>query len=189
MRSVLATTLFVVLCVAAFFYLFVFPVLVASQTFPPEVGVLLFAGFLYLQLWMLVMAFTYEATSAIYEFQIKLPKLLRILLWHSDKPLPISRGRIIFLCTISYLLTIYGFAVLYVFLSYNTSGAFSTGKLSIFNAVYFSITTIATVGYGDITPLSVAAKTAVMAEILTGILYVVFLFSLLADFVRRKPEN
>ena len=62
-------------------------------------------------------------------------------------------------------------------------------KLSFFNAIYFSVTTIATVGYGDVTPHSVAAKTAVMIEILMGLLYVVFLFSLLADSIRTKAKS
>jgi hypothetical protein len=59
----------------------------------------------------------------------------------------------------------------------------SLGQL---DAVYFSTVTAATVGYGDITPISPLAKGLVMAEIINGLLLLVgivsFLLSRIAGF-------
>ncbi len=43
--------------------------------------------------------------------------------------------------------------------------------------VYFSVVTFATIGYGDITPVSLSAKFLVSLEILTSFIVIVFLFS------------
>jgi hypothetical protein len=53
------------------------------------------------------------------------------------------------------------------------------------SAYYFSLTTIATVGFGDIHPFSTTAKIFVMVEIILGLLYTVLVFSVLAEFIRR----
>jgi len=57
------------------------------------------------------------------------------------------------------------------------------------DAVYFSTVTAATVGYGDITPISPLAKSLVMAEIINGILllvgFVSFLVSRIAGFTLK----
>jgi hypothetical protein len=60
-----------------------------------------------------------------------------------------------------------------------------TNGMDLISAYYFSLTTIATVGYGDIRPFSSAAKIFVMGEIISGLLFAVLVFSILADFIRR----
>jgi voltage-gated potassium channel len=50
-----------------------------------------------------------------------------------------------------------------------TAGFMLTEKLSFFNAFYFTITTLSTVGYGDITPLTVGGKILAIFVILIGI--------------------
>jgi voltage-gated potassium channel len=57
---------------------------------------------------------------------------------------------------------------------------------SLCTAVYFSIVTIATVGYGDIQPASVWARLRASAEILIGVAYTVFFFSVIAGFLRGR---
>ncbi len=82
---------------------------------------------------------------------------------------------------IGYLLVVYLFAVLYRTTSILDSRAYfvngTLGSLSFFNAFYFSVTTASTVGFGDITPASVWAKSLVMAEILLSLAYAAFLVS------------
>ena len=46
-----------------------------------------------------------------------------------------------------------------------------------FNAFYFSFSTLATVGFGDITPLSKVARTLAVMEAVTGTLYLAILIS------------
>jgi len=82
---------------------------------------------------------------------------------------------------IGYLLVVYLFAVLYRLVSILDSNAYfvngSQRSLSLFNALYFSVTTASTVGFGDITPASVWAKSLVMAEIFLSLAYAAFLLS------------
>jgi hypothetical protein len=66
-----------------------------------------------------------------------------------------------------------------------------TEGLDVLSAYYFSLTTIATVGFGDIHPSSSSslAKVIVMLEILIGLGYAVFVFSVLANFIRGSPHE
>ena len=52
-------------------------------------------------------------------------------------------------------------------------------------AAYFSVVTIATVGYGDIVPVSAWARFMASAEILIGVAYGVFFFAVIAGFLRE----
>lgn len=72
----------------------------------------------------------------------------------------------------------------YVLLAYLSPGAFSfptdptgTQKMTTFNAFYFSFTTISTVGFGDIAPVSKVARTMAVMESITGMFYVAVLIS------------
>lgn len=75
-------------------------------------------------------------------------------------------------------------------LSRYPAGDFYPGPpLSTFEALYFSLTTIATVGYGDIHPRGTLSRSLVMCEILVGLIYVVFVFSIIAEFVRGNVPS
>jgi hypothetical protein len=89
----------------------------------------------------------------------------------------------------SFSLTVYGFALVYVLLSEWRPSSFNVGSMGVFTGLYFSLTTIATVGYGDIFPVTQIARLVVMFEILTGMLYAIFVFSVLATFVREKHRT
>lgn len=72
--------------------------------------------------------------------------------------------------------------------SFNTGPA-SAHSLSQFEAYYFSFITLSTVGYGDITPLSPAARTLAMMEAMTGTLYMAVLISrLVALYTSQGSE-
>lgn len=78
-----------------------------------------------------------------------------------------------------------------VFYSFNNlyPHTFSS-KLTILDSLYFSLITVSTVGYGDITPVSTLAKLLVMSEILFGLLYILFIISVfLSVFIKRQSEE
>jgi hypothetical protein len=62
-------------------------------------------------------------------------------------------------------------------------------ELGLGNSIYFSITTAATVGYGDIFPCSSYAKILTSIEIIVSYLYAVFIFSAIASIVRDKKTE
>ena len=58
-----------------------------------------------------------------------------------------------------------------------TVGPTSSHSMNHFNALYFSFTTLSTVGYGDIVPLSGAARMLAMVEAVFGMFYVTLLIA------------
>jgi hypothetical protein len=91
---------------------------------------------------------------------------------------------------LSYLMTIYGFATLYLALSSVNVAAFKPGvALEPIDALYFSTMTVATVGFGDIVPVTPAAKIAVTLEALVGLAYTVLLFSVVAGLAWRARDK
>jgi hypothetical protein len=90
---------------------------------------------------------------------------------------------------IAYLFTIYFFACAAFILnwispsSYGGSGinAAATALRRLWDFFYFSVVTIATVGYGDMYPVSATAKLFAVLEIGVGIFFIVFLFGTYAS--------
>lgn len=75
-------------------------------------------------------------------------------------------------------------------LSSLNASSLNSPKEIFFNFVYFSFTTLCTVGYGDILPISIFAKAVVIIEEITGIFYLALLVSRLANAViARDPLN
>ena len=71
----------------------------------------------------------------------------------------------------------------------STSGeAFSSGGKA-FTAVYFSVITLATVGYGDIVPATTAARTLAMLEAMTGTIYIAVIISRLVAMYTVSPSR
>lgn len=60
-----------------------------------------------------------------------------------------------------------------------------TGPLDRVDFVYYSFITLATVGYGDITPVTPLAQSFAYAEAVTGVLYVAVLVARLVSAYRR----
>ena len=82
---------------------------------------------------------------------------------------------------------IVGFAALYQGIDYMDSHAFAHDHLAISGVtwIYLSITTIATVGFGDVHPMSLGAQVAVIGEIATGPLLLSWLISV---FLTPRPD-
>ncbi len=74
------------------------------------------------------------------------------------------------------------------------AGPASSRSMTDFNAYYFSFVTLTTVGFGDITPVSNAARALAALEAMTGTLYVAVLISRLVALYSsqgarlREPE-
>ena len=89
----------------------------------------------------------------------------------------------------AYLLAVFCFSVLYVYVVRRDGAAFSEA-LKLSDAVYFSIVTMTTTGYGDISPKSGLARTVVCVQILFGFLYNILFFSIFAGLAGRiRPRG
>ncbi len=93
--------------------------------------------------------------------------------------------RILLDITAAFVLAAFCFSVLYLYIVRQDNGAFSA-DLKLADAMYFSIVTMTTTGYGDIIPKSGLAKFVVCVQILFGFLYNVLFFSIFAGLAGRK---
>jgi hypothetical protein len=107
-----------------------------------------------------------------------------------------SRGFLIAL--LSYGFTVYYFAALYFFVFRVSHSAFSGlpyGGIStqLGSFFYFSATTIATVGYGDIHPNSTLSRMLAVIEIFVGMAFALFIFAAFVSFhisrIRDRRDN
>lgn len=96
--------------------------------------------------------------------------------------------RILIDVTAAYILAVFCFAVLYVYLVRQDANAFSA-ELDLGNAIYFSIVSMTTTGYGDILPRSGWAKFAVCLQIMFGFLYNVLFFSIFAGLAGQRRSS
>jgi hypothetical protein len=97
-----------------------------------------------------------------------------------------NKFQILYYVALSYAMTAYLFSVIFKAISNLDKAAFNPAIDGLGMAGYFSIVTIATVGYGDIVPVSGWARFMASAEILTGVAYGVFFFSVIAGFLRER---
>ena len=77
-----------------------------------------------------------------------------------------------------YLLIGVGFGLAYRLAEAFAPGAFAPVNQGVSGATYFSFVTLATLGYGDITPVTSLARALAVAEAITGQLYLVSVVSL-----------
>jgi voltage-gated potassium channel len=69
-----------------------------------------------------------------------------------------------------------------------TAGTDAGAPMDGFHAFYFSFITLCTVGYGDVTPVSKAARTLAVTEAIAGLFYVTVLISrLVAVYSSNQP--
>lgn len=189
-RRLILVLLLVLLLPASVFYLFVFPALVATRTLEIGTGSVLFAAFLFGQLWLLIAEFIFEVAAAV--FNLRRKRLVPLLTFFAMSPPAarrLGRAGVISLALMSYFFAIYAYGVLYVFISHATEAAFSPAPLSLLDGIYFSLVTAATVGYGDIIPVSSLAKVVVMSQIVFSLVYVVVLLSAVAAHAREEVHE
>lgn len=80
------------------------------------------------------------------------------------------------------------FATIYTIISAGDAGAF-TEKLTPFTGSYVSITILSTVGFGDITPVSVAARSVVMIQMILGLVYLGVVVKVFASAARKRRSS
>ena len=96
--------------------------------------------------------------------------------------------RILLEVVAAYFLAILCFSVLYVYVVRGNEGAFSE-VLNLSNAIYFSIVTMTTTGYGDISPKSGWARFLVSIQVLFGFFYTILFFSIFAGLAGRGKST
>jgi voltage-gated potassium channel len=109
-------------------------------------------------------------------------------------------GETIALSISVYLLLGLTWGILYIVLFYLQPNAFSFGGSGTPSAhpevteifpvlIYFSLTTLSTVGFGDITPVSLQARYASVAEGITGQFYLAILVARLVGLYMSRPAD
>ncbi|HVN39096.1 MAG TPA: potassium channel family protein [Myxococcota bacterium] len=89
-----------------------------------------------------------------------------------------------------YFLVGLGFGAFFASLDFvepaSLAGARATGALTLADSVYFSFVTLATLGYGDIVPASLAARSLAVLEAVFGQLYLAVLVARLVSIYARE---
>lgn len=80
------------------------------------------------------------------------------------------------------------FAMIYVMISLNDESAF-TEVLYPFNSYYFALTVLATVGFGDITPVTTLARSATMVQMALDLVFVAVLIRIIGGAARRALQE
>ena len=85
------------------------------------------------------------------------------------------------------ILTLFSLIFFYAGLIYQVEGSVNQdGLQNFFDAFYFVVVTMTTVGYGDVTPLSEAGKAMTVVMILTGVLFVPWQLS---EIIKQFQKN
>jgi voltage-gated potassium channel len=99
---------------------------------------------------------------------------------------PVLRGIETTALTITLFLTL--FAIAYVTLSGSAPESFSE-PLSRIDGLYFVMTVFATVGFGDITPVTDAARVLTLLQMVSNLLFVGLVLRVILTAVRRGSER
>jgi hypothetical protein len=91
--------------------------------------------------------------------------------------------------SLSLVVVLVAFASMYLVLTNDNADAFDEA-LNHTGALYFSLTTLTTIGYGDIVPVSDTARKVVMAQMLIDVLVIGVFVRLVVNVVRaRLPRS
>jgi voltage-gated potassium channel len=121
---------------------------------------------------------------------LELLALVLVLGWQirsvGRSPHPVLRG--VEAVAVSVPLLVLTFAATYVVVDHNSPGSF-TEALSRLDAAYFAVTVLATVGFGDIAPVTEGARSLVMAQMLVDLAFVGLVAKVLVGAVRRRRDE
>ena len=121
---------------------------------------------------------------------LELLALVLVLGWQiravGRSPHPVLRGVEAVVVTVPLLALT--FAATYVVVDHNSPGSF-TESLSRLDAAYLAVTVLATVGFGDITPVTELARSLVMAQMLVDLAFVGLVAKVLVGAVRRRRDE
>jgi hypothetical protein len=179
----------IIFSIAAILPIFLIPAQTAANLTTSSWITIIIAFIPYLIIWLYNFLFMYDTVAYIYGF--KRPFIVspgfNLTFEESSLRTPFDYIKN---SLISYVLTLYGFAVAYLFISQLDKKSFNINcSLDYSTSVYFTVVTAATVGYGDIYPVSVTARWFVSAEIIISFLYIIFIFSNIAGFAQISSKN
>ena len=121
---------------------------------------------------------------------LELLALVLVLAWQirsvGRSPHPVLRG--VESLVVSVPLLVLSFAATYAVVDHNNPGSF-TEALSRLDAAYLAVTVLATVGFGDITPVTETARSLVMAQMLVDLAFVGLVAKVLVGAVRRRRDE
>jgi hypothetical protein len=80
------------------------------------------------------------------------------------------------------------FAMIYVSLSLADVEAF-TEPLDAFSSYYFALTVLATVGFGDITPVTTVARAVTMVQMALDLVFVALLIRVVSTAARKSLKH
>lgn len=170
---------------------FIAPVIIIDEGLLHKDILLLYMVPVYLMSWSLIAELLYMSAAQLYDLKKKAIGSLLIGALVTEESVSGKRKwqwRVasVPLCLLSYAFTIYSFAVAYLYLSRTDHSAFNVKEMDLFTAIYFSTVTAATVGFGDIFPVSRSARLLVIIEIWLSLIYVIFFFSVLSTVLRKE---
>jgi hypothetical protein len=133
-------------------------------------------------------ALAISTVRALYKFRLRWADSVLQSVWLFPNH-RLSTAQIVFSAMASYALSIWAFGLTYYYIfhaQFDPVPFSAPPHEGFFTWVYFSIVTMATVGYGEITPQTDWARAVVSAEIVMGVAYQVFFFSIVASLVRER---
>jgi voltage-gated potassium channel len=80
------------------------------------------------------------------------------------------------------------FASIYVIISIDSPGSF-TEELNSFSALYYAITVLSTVGFGDITPTTVPARSVTMIQMALGLVFLGVVVRIFATAAKNRKSQ
>ncbi len=101
----------------------------------------------------------------------------------------------LFAAAAAYMLLAFAWSMAYWCIEFLSPGAFAAAnpvvpeRLTWFEFLYLSMATLSTTGFGDIVPVSSAARSAVILEQFIGVLYVALVISRLAGFAGATRDE
>ena len=130
------------------------------------------------------------AGAIAFRLLLQLAALVLVLVWQirsvGRSPHPVLRG--VESLVVSVPLLVLTFAATYAVVDHNSPGSF-TEALSRLDAAYLAVTILATVGFGDITPVSEVARSLVMSQMLVDLAFVGLVAKVLVGAVRRRRDE
>lgn len=175
---------------AATFYLFIYPFLIASKILEPSFAAIAFGVFMYLQLLLLTAEFVFMTFAGLYNFKKKTllpfmhPERFHRAISKEKRERQLSKKSVFIAIILSYFFVIYSFAITYLFIGNFTSNSFDKPQVTFIDSMFLSFTSIS-VGPSGLQPNSILTKILVMTEILIGLIYVALVFSLIATLMLK----
>ncbi|MGZ7043931.1 MAG: NAD-binding protein, partial [Methanobacterium sp.] len=91
--------------------------------------------------------------------------------------------------SISFSILIYAVLALITLIIYGIIGSFYIMHLDLVNSLYYTVITIATVGYGDISPITASQKLFTVTLVLGGVGLLAYVFTLTISVVSMSVEE